>query len=185
MYRDNSLMPNEAIRVLALGLLAERPRHYAELAGEVRHFIERMVGPSLDLLAQPLELLKLEGLAESVEGEGMSDNALLRLTDSGQDEMRKLLNANMRAQVNDLNKLIIAIKMRFLHLLPADEQQRQLDLLIEIFDRESVRLNDLRSYQDAEASALSDWLDLEIEQTRSRLAWFEELRRRIEAGGAA
>ncbi|WP_022729950.1 hypothetical protein [Fodinicurvata sediminis] len=183
MYRDNSLMPNEAIRLLALGLLAERPRHYAELAGDVRHFTERMVGPSLDLLAQPLELLKLEGLAESVEGEGMSDNALLQLTDSGQEEMRKLLSANMRAQVNDLNKLIVAIKMRFLHLLPVEDQKRQLDLLIEIFDRESVRLNDLRSYQDAEASALSDWLDLEISQSRSRLAWFEELRERLESRG--
>src|SRR5262245_48552828 len=49
MYKDNSLIPTEAVRLAALGLLTEGPRTYAELADEVRHFSSRIVGPSLDL----------------------------------------------------------------------------------------------------------------------------------------
>ena len=35
MYRDNTLIPSEAIRLLALGILADGDRRYAELASEV------------------------------------------------------------------------------------------------------------------------------------------------------
>ena len=42
MYKDNSLIPTEAVRLAALGMLAERPRSYAELAEEVRHFTGRI-----------------------------------------------------------------------------------------------------------------------------------------------
>ena len=37
MYRDNTLIPSEAIRLLALGILADGDRRYAELASEVRN----------------------------------------------------------------------------------------------------------------------------------------------------
>ena len=49
MYKDNSLIPTEAVRLAALGLLTEAPRSYAALADEVRHFTSRIVGPSLDV----------------------------------------------------------------------------------------------------------------------------------------
>ena len=38
MFRDKSLMPKEAIRLAALGLLGHGPMRYGELANEVRHF---------------------------------------------------------------------------------------------------------------------------------------------------
>ena len=41
MYRDNSLIPSEAIRLLALGILAGGEKSYADLASEVRHFVKR------------------------------------------------------------------------------------------------------------------------------------------------
>ena len=44
MYRDNSLIPSEAIRLLALGILAGGDKSYAELAGEVRHFVSHITG---------------------------------------------------------------------------------------------------------------------------------------------
>ncbi len=50
MYRDNSLIPSEAIRLLALGILAGGDKSYAELAGEVRHFVSHITGPSLELV---------------------------------------------------------------------------------------------------------------------------------------
>ena len=35
---------------MALGLLAEAPRAYGDLAGEIRYFTSSIVGPSLDLM---------------------------------------------------------------------------------------------------------------------------------------
>ena len=66
MFRDNSLIPTEAIRLAALGLLSEGARRYGELAAEIRHFTSRVAGPSLDLMGNSLELLIYEGLVEAV-----------------------------------------------------------------------------------------------------------------------
>ena len=62
MYKDNSLIPTEAVRLAALGTLQEGPRRYADLAAEVRGFVGHIVGPSLDLIGPPMELLRVEGL---------------------------------------------------------------------------------------------------------------------------
>jgi len=64
MYRDNTLIPTEAIRLAALGRLMEGAVDYSELANEVRHFVSSIIGPSLDMLTPSLELMRLEGLAE-------------------------------------------------------------------------------------------------------------------------
>jgi hypothetical protein len=106
---------------------------------------------------------------------GLADDAALRITEAGRSEMHRLLAANIRTQVNDLNKLIVALKMRFLHLLPAAEQQVQVELLVDTVERELARLLDLRRHHEAAPGRLVAWLDLEITQTRTRLAWFEEL----------
>ena len=62
MYKDNSLVPSEAVRLAALGLLARGPRgSYADLARDIRHITSRIVGPSLDLLGPSLELSRSKG----------------------------------------------------------------------------------------------------------------------------
>ena len=83
MYRDNTLIPTEAIRLAALGTLEAGPRHYADLAREVRGFASRFTGPSLDILGSSLELLRCERLVEPVDRAGTEDNALLALTEAG------------------------------------------------------------------------------------------------------
>src|SRR3546814_219245 len=139
MYRDNTLIPSEAVRLLALGLLATRSMSYAELAREVRHFTGRIMGPSLDLVGAPLEVLKVEGLVAnrsnaSKPGTGNegddpesddpeSDDRELTVTPEGLAELRRLLSANVRPQISDLNKLIVALKMRFLHLMEPAERR--------------------------------------------------------------
>src|SRR3546814_12947694 len=45
VYRDNTLIPSEAVRLLSLGMLAGRPMSYAELARSVRPFTGRVLGP--------------------------------------------------------------------------------------------------------------------------------------------
>ena len=93
MYRDNSLMPKEAVRLVVLGTLIQGgPLRYADLAGSVRHFLDRMMGPSLDLMGTSLEMLRYEGLIEALDGSGMEDNALLGPTEAGRAEFDTLIS---------------------------------------------------------------------------------------------
>lgn len=175
MYRDNTLLPSEAIRLLALGILAGGPRSYSDLATEVRHFSGRIVGPSLDLVGTPLELLKVEGLIAAAPGRE-SEDGLLTITEAGKAEMHRLLTSGVRAPVTELNKLIISLKMRFLHLLSDEEQRLQLELLEEMSERELARLTDLGTHHAGEAGLFSSWLEQEIKQTAERLAWYRARR---------
>lgn len=168
MFRDKTLIPTEAIRVLALGLIADRPRRYAELAQELRRFIGLVLGPSLDMLAPSLELLRFEGLAAA---NGNGADAELAITDAGRAELLNLLRANVRAPVNDTNRLVIALKFRFLHLLPPEEQEAQLALLADLYETERGRLEELRA-QDG-SPAFAAWLDHEIALAGERIGWLE------------
>ena len=180
MYRDNTLLPVEAIRLAALGSLSEAPRLYAALAREVRDFAHLVTGPSLELVGPPLEVMVVEGLIESIDENGKEDDALLAVTDAGREEFRRLMTSNLRAPVTDLSKLIIALKLRFLHLLPLDDQRNQAELLVETCERELARLVHLRNEFAEATGELPRWLDLEIEQVRSRLEWYEALAERLD-----
>lgn len=184
MYRDNTLIPSEAIRLLALGLLAGADIRYAELASEVRHFTGHIVGPSLDLVGTPIEVLKVEGLIEAVKDAGAAgaatddqggETALLRITEAGRAELIRLLGSNLRPPVSDINKLIVTLKMRFLHLLPPEEQRLQVEGMVEMCRRQLIRLTELRAHHAVEPGHLTPWLDHDIAQISARLDWFENL----------
>jgi DNA-binding PadR family transcriptional regulator len=175
MYKDNSLVPSEAVRLAALGLLAKRPRVYADLARDIRHFTARIVGPSLDLLGPSLELLKVEGLVEAADPKAPHDSQTVRLTREGEAELQRLMNANLRGPMGEVNKLIVALKLHFLDLLTAEQRRQQLEMLMEVCNRELVRLNDLRSHHTDTDSALLPWLDHEIEEVQRRGEWFRKL----------
>lgn len=175
MYKDNSLIPTEAVRLAALGLLTEGPRRYAELADEVRHFTSRIVGPSLDLIGPPIEVLRVEGLIES----GGGGDGHLRITDAGRQELTRLIGANLRGPLGEFNKLVIALKLRFLPLLEPSARRLQAELLAEICERELTRLTDLRRHYDGRSGHLVDWLDHDIAQVRERLDWFRGLLDRL------
>ncbi len=179
MYRDNSLVPTEAVRLLALGCLTEKPMTYAALAQEVKQFTGFIIGPSLDLVGTPLEVLKVERLIEPQKDSQDQDDELLTLTPGGMEEIYRLLKSNSRAPVNDVSKLIIALKMRFLHLLPQDDQLIQIEILQEISQRQLDRSTELRAHHNKDRGHLTDWLDHDIDQARGRLAWLAELRSRI------
>lgn len=181
MYRDNTLIPAEAVRLAALGSLVEGDESYGELAREIRFFVARIVGPSLDLLGTSLELLRLEGLIEAVDGtaasETLPDEAMLRLTGAGKAAFQVLMTSNVRGLANDLSRLVIALKMRFLPLLSADDRHEQAEILAEACETELARLGDLRAnYGDC---FLAEWLDHEIAETTDRRDWFTALNGRI------
>ncbi|MEQ8652624.1 MAG: hypothetical protein RIC87_09205 [Kiloniellales bacterium] len=170
MFRDRSLVPGQAVRLLALGLLAEEPRSYGDLAAEVRRVTGLLVGPSLDLLAPPLELLRIEGLAREAEGR-------LGLTDAGRGELRHLLEAPLRQGASDLRRLVVTLKIRFIRFLDGEQRALQMDALIEDAERELARLAALNESNKGSGD-FEAWLELEQAQSRDRLAW---LHKRAEA----
>jgi DNA-binding PadR family transcriptional regulator len=178
MYKDNSLVPSEAVRLAALGLLARGPRAYADLAREIRHFAQRIVGPSLELLGPSLELLKVEGLieAQNTQGKGAAhDEQIMLLTESGRAELRRLMTANLRGPMGEVNKLIIALKLHFFETLSPEERRLQAEVLEEACERELTRLLDLRSHHAESGGLLVAWLDHEIAEIESRRTWFRQL----------
>jgi DNA-binding PadR family transcriptional regulator len=179
MFRDNSLIPAEAVRLAALGLLAEAPRRYGDLALEIRHFTSHVVGPSLDLMGTSLELLRYEGLVEAVDGAGMADNAVLRLTERGTTALDALLRAQLRTPANDLNRLALLLKLRFLHHLPAAEQQVQLAVMAESLESERARIEELLR-RHAAPGLLAEWLGQDVAMVTERIGWL----RRQSGGGA-
>ena len=173
MYADNTLTPREAIRLCALGTLAQGPLKYDDLVHAVRHFVGRITGPSLELMGDSIELLKFEGLAAAgPDGE----NPKLTITADGRQILFELLNANVRSGGSDLNELILALKFRFLHLLPADRQATQIDIFIEVGETELARLEDLRRHHDTDPGHLTGWLDQDIHRTELRLDWLTNFR---------
>ncbi len=176
MFADHTLTPKEAVRVCALGTIAAGPMRYSDLAGSVRHFCGRVMGPSLDLMGTSIELLRYEGLVDAIDGQGMEDDALLAISAAGRRELQGLLTAKLRPS-SDLTKLVITLKFRFLHLLDPKEQGRQIDMLLDVCESELVRIEDLQAASKGEGIALLAWLDHDIKQLRERLAWLEQMRR--------
>jgi DNA-binding PadR family transcriptional regulator len=181
MYRDNTLIPAEAVRLAALGSLVDGDKSYGDLAREIRFFVARIVGPSLDLLGTSLELLRLEGLIEALDGtaatETLPDEAMLRITDEGKAAFHVLMTSNVRGLANDLSRLVIALKMRFLQLLSEEDRHEQAEIMAEAYETELARLQDLRgSYGNG---YLAEWLDHEIAEATERRDWFTALDARI------
>lgn len=177
MYADNTLTPNEAVRLCALGTLAVSPMRYGDLAVSIRHFISRVIGPTPEIMGHSIELLRYEGLVETVEGE--DDLALLRISDDGRAEMHALLVAGLRPSNTELNTLITALKFRFMHLLPPAERHAQVELLTAAVEREMARLQDLRRHPSGSTGVLPEWLDHHIESLERRLDWLGRLRDRL------
>lgn len=173
MFRDHSLVPAEAIRLAALGFLAEAPRYYADLAAEVRHLTSRIVGPSPELMGTSLELLRYEGLVQAADGASARDNPELSITATGREALMLLLRAGLRAPVGDLAKLGLVLKLRFLQHLPESEQAEQIAQVIGAWDGELARLEDLRAHDPKAPALFHAWLDHDIGQMKARLAWLE------------
>jgi DNA-binding PadR family transcriptional regulator len=175
VFADLTLTPKESLRLCALGTIAAGPIRYSDLAGAVRHFCSRVMGPSLDLMGLSIELLRYEGLVDAIDGQGMEDDALLAISDAGRRELHGLLTARLRPS-SDLTKLVVTLKFRFLHLLEPKEQARQVDMLLDVCESELARFEDLRAASAEEGAALLAWLDHDIVQLRERLVWLEKMR---------
>jgi len=179
MFTDNTLTPKEAVRLCALGILADGPKSYGDLATAVRHFVSHIIGPSLDVMGQSIELLKYEGLVEADGDERSSSDTVMEITGLGRSELHTLLTANIRHGATELNKLIVALKFRFMHILPPADQARQIDLLSDMCESELARLESLQLQHAGDDGLLGEWLEHDIELTTSRIDWLSRLRSRF------
>lgn len=178
--RDPALIPAIAVRLAALGILSEQDKRYGELAVEVRNFIGRMIGPTLDVLSTSIELLRHEGLIESVgrragPGQSLTADTVVRLTEAGRAALHTLLLGQLRAPMTDLSRLIVALKLRFLNLLQPAERRAQIEMLIDLTAADLTRLSDLRAQRSAGEAIFADWLGQEIALNEGRLAWYRQL----------
>jgi hypothetical protein len=85
----------------------------------------------------------------------------------------------LRSGAAELNKLIIALKFRFLHLLKCDEQVAQAELLMDACENELARLDELRTHHAEDKGFVVHWLDHEIAQVEARLEWLDAFRAAI------
>ena len=177
MYADNSLTPKEAARLCALGTLSDGEMSYGKLASSVRHFIDRVQGPTLDVMGSSIELLKYEGLIVTQSGEGESE--ILSITEEGRVELKNLLTAHVRPGATDLNKLIVALKFRFMNLLPLNEQGAQASILVDTTETELARLTDLRKSHKSDSGHILSWIDFEIKVLTERIEWLENFKQSI------
>jgi DNA-binding PadR family transcriptional regulator len=179
VYSDNTLLPKEALRLAILGMLAEGERSYAALSKDVRRFISRLAGPSLDLMGASIELLRYEGFVATVSGDGA--DAILRLTDAGRAQLETLLNAPVGGQATDTGRLVFALKMRFLHLLEPAARRDQLASMEESCRTELARLADLEAGHSGTAGYFAAYLAHDSALIAERLKWIAALREEIAA----
>jgi hypothetical protein len=180
MSHDNLLVPAEALRLAALGMLEEAPRRYGELASEIRHLASRIVGPSLELMGTSIELLRYERLVVAADPAAAEESdPLLRLTAQGRAALTELLRAPLKAPGTQFNRLFLALKLRFLHHLPPPDREVQLALIAAWYRSEKDRLAELRDHPAAQSHLLLAWLDQEMAQIDTRLDWLST------AGGEA
>lgn len=174
MQRDRTLMPAEALRLSALGSLATRgPTSYGALATEVRLFTASYGGSPVDVMASSIELLRFEGLIAVAERAAEPGDVVVEITWEGRGELARLLNAPVKS-TGAYARLLIALKIRFLHLLPEDQRALQRDMLAEAVRTELARLLDLRQRMSGENGDFLAWLDRDVDRVQGELKWFED-----------
>ncbi|MCC9625812.1 hypothetical protein LPB41_29405 [Thalassospira sp. MA62] len=171
------MLPKECLRLCALGTLAlsDKPISYADLANSVRHFMSHIMGPSLDMMGSSLQLLKLEGLVSENCTDAMLSDAELSLTKAGHTKFVELMQGNLRDTSGELSRLIMALKMRFLHLLDDDIRREQIEILQDVCEVDLDRVLTLREDYANEASNFTGWLDMEVKRLEQKRDWLKSL----------
>ena len=106
-FADQSLIPQEAVHLCALGLLSEGERRFGDLAMDVRRFVSRMLGPTLDILGTSIESLRYQGLIEPVgpraaPGQSLTGDTTVRITEQGRELFLELMTSRIRTPMTDL-----------------------------------------------------------------------------------
>ena len=99
----------------------------------------------------------------------MVDNAEMRITPAGRAALARLLKAPLAAPSVEVNRLVLALKLRFLPILDAAGRDEVLVQIREWYAGEIVRYEELRARHGARSAPFRRWLDREIDLARERL----------------
>ena len=131
-FPDGSLLPQEAVRLCALGLLGEGARPLAALAREARRIVAFHLGASLDAEGEAIASLPVLGLARAERAPGAPPgDAMLHATDAGAEELRALLMSPPARPGSDLGRAVAALKLRFAGALAGEDRHAMLAALLD------------------------------------------------------
>ena len=151
-FPDGSLLPQEAARLCALGLLREGARPLAALARETHRLLSFHLGASLDAAGESIAALPALGLARAEAAPGAAPGeAILHATASGEAELRALLASSPPAPMGgDLGRAVASLKLRFAGALHGEARRAMLQALVEAARADQAR----RDEPGAPATAL-------------------------------
>ena len=121
-----------------------------------------------------IELLKLEGLIETVNDNDEDDASLLQLSPSGLQELKEYLRSNLKSGGSELNKLVIALKLRFIDILDDDEKRDQLLAIRDMYHNEKRRLEDLKNQTTWLTGFLLESLELDLFVVNKKIEWCDQ-----------
>ena len=181
MYADNSLTPREAIRLCALGILAqetssrEKSLHYDDLVFSVRHFVSRITGPSLDLMGESIELLRYEGLVESEDAQNVNPSP----KSPKPAELRcKLFEGELTGRQQRSERAYHCFEVSVSSCShPKTNGPRP--ATHRYGDTELARLDDLLFHHDPEGGHFTEWLKHDIQRLEERLNWLTVFRDKL------
>tara|TARA_B100000886_G_scaffold311581_1_gene246999 strand:- start:4586 stop:5002 length:417 start_codon:yes stop_codon:yes gene_type:complete len=132
-------------------------------------------------MTSSIEVLRQEGLLSLTSSNTVpGPDALLELSSEGHKTLITILSTGLQAPLNDVARLVLALKFRFLHLLPDVDRRKQLESIIYTCETDLARLVDLKSHHNQDPGYLGDWLDHDIGQTEDRLVWLKRFLTRVE-----
>ena len=119
--------------------------------------------------------MALEGLVKEDSGNAAFSDGQLILTQQGHDKFVELMQGNLRDTSGELSRLIMALKMRYLHLLDDDIRREQLEILQDVCELDLERVLALREEHANEASNFTGWLEMEVKRLEQKNDWLKSL----------
>ena len=85
------------------------------------------------------------------------------------------MQGNLRDTSGELARLIMALKMRFLHLLEEDIRTEQIEILHDVCELDLERVLALREEHATEAENFTGWLEMEVKRLEQKRDWLKSL----------
>ncbi len=95
----------------------------------------------------------------------------MQLSSAGLQELKDYLRSNLKSGGSELNKLVIALKLRFMDILSEDERRDQLTAIRDMYHNEKRRLEDLKTQTTWLTGFLLESIELDLFAVNKRIEW--------------
>ena len=97
-----------------------------------------------------------------------------QLSPTGLQELKEYLRSNLKSGGSELNKLVIALKLRFIDILDDDERRDQLLAIRDMYYNEKRRLEDLKSQTTWLTGFLLESIELDLFVVNKKIEWCDQ-----------